>query len=79
MLGTCGLPMLPFEGPVDGMGSMWTHHTGLPAVAQHCPSRMLAFPGMLNLGKRTSATTVSHARAVASCGGATCTTGGGAR
>ncbi|XP_048877536.1 protein polybromo-1-like [Brienomyrus brachyistius] len=50
MLGTCGLPMLPFEGPVDGMGSMWTHHTGLPAVAQHCPSRMLAFPGMPYLG-----------------------------
>ncbi|XP_064161335.1 protein polybromo-1-like isoform X3 [Anguilla rostrata] len=49
MMGACGLPMLPLQGPVDGivsMGSMPPHHMGLPALPHHLPPGVSGFPGM---------------------------------
>ncbi|XP_061076620.1 protein polybromo-1 isoform X1 [Conger conger] len=53
MMGACGLPMLPLQGPVDGifgMGSMPPHHMGVPALPHHLPPGVAGFPGMPYLG-----------------------------
>ncbi|XP_030632413.1 LOW QUALITY PROTEIN: protein polybromo-1 [Chanos chanos] len=49
MMGTYGPPMLPLQGPVDGMVSMAPmppHHMGMPALPYHLPPGMPRFPGM---------------------------------
>ncbi|XP_028681002.1 LOW QUALITY PROTEIN: protein polybromo-1 [Erpetoichthys calabaricus] len=49
MKGGYGPPMLPFQGPVDGMvsmGSMPLHHLGVPPLPHHLPPGMPGIPGI---------------------------------
>ncbi|XP_061114170.1 polybromo 1, like isoform X3 [Conger conger] len=48
MMGGYGPPMMPMQGPHEGigMGSMPLHHMGVPALHHHLQPGMPGFPGM---------------------------------
>ncbi|XP_066553990.1 protein polybromo-1 isoform X5 [Amia ocellicauda] len=49
MMGGYGPPMLPLQGPVDGMvnlGSMQPHHMGVPPLPHHLQPGMPGIPGI---------------------------------
>ncbi|XP_048874224.1 protein polybromo-1 isoform X3 [Brienomyrus brachyistius] len=53
MMGGYGPPIMPMQGPLEGMvgmGNMPPHHMGVPAMPHHPPPGMPGFPGMPNPG-----------------------------
>ncbi|XP_076845380.1 protein polybromo-1 isoform X2 [Brachyhypopomus gauderio] len=53
MMGSYRLPMLPLQGPVDGIvtvAGMPPHHMGVPVLPPYFPPGMSGFPGMLHPG-----------------------------
>ncbi|KAI1892708.1 hypothetical protein AGOR_G00136330 [Albula goreensis] len=49
MMGAYGPPIMPMQGPLEGMagmGSMPPHHMGVPAMPHHLQPGMPGFPGM---------------------------------